>query len=292
MKPFQRIACAVALAAGLAAPAARAGLVNDVPSCYAAFHLTQPHAAPDKLVYILLDQTVKLDPALQQSVLDNVSRMIQPGSTFVIAEFSAFSQNHYLQVLHTGIVENPLPSAAYDSLPMTQAPQIRGCFSGQLGFARKMAQTTANQVMATSSSSFDQSDIMAALQEVGPSLRQSSAQHKVLFLVTDALENSSITSFYAHDAVRDVDPRKELAKASAAHMFADLGGARVYVLGSALMPPAAHGTRAQRDGYRDPRVLQHLKAFWEGYFRASHADLVEFGEPALVEPVSYSSNAK
>lgn len=287
MKLFQRIAVAAATAASLAAPSAWAGLVNDVPSCYAAFHLTQPHAVPDKLVYVLLDQTVKLDPTLQRSVLDNVARMIQPGSKFVIAEFSAFSQDHYLQVLHTGIVENPLPAAAYDSLPITRAPQIRECFSDQLGFARKMAQSTVSQVMSTSSFSLDQSDIMAAVQEVGPSLRQDPSHSKVLFMVTDGLENSSITSFYAHDAVRDVDPPKELAKASAAHMFADLGGAKVYILGGALMPPASRGTRAQRDGYRNPRVLQHLKEFWEGYFSASHADLIEFGEPALVEPVSY-----
>lgn len=275
------------LALSAIAPAV-AGLVNDVPSCYQAFHLPRPpHATPDKLVYILIDQTVSLTPDLKRSVLRNIDGMIQPGSKFVVAEFSAFSQGHYLQVLHTGVVERPLPAAAYDNIAITKAPDIKACFKDQQAFARKMAESTAMAVMNAASSSLDQSDIMAALQDVGQAIASDPARDKTLFLVTDGLENSSVTSFYAHDAVRDIRPSVELQKARKAGVLARLAGSNVYVLGAGMMAPAARGTRAQRDGYRDPATMGSLKAFWAGYFQASGARLIEFGEPALVAPVAY-----
>ena len=276
-----------ALALSCAAPAF-AGLVNDVPSCYQAFKLAQPAvAAPDKLVYVLIDQTVRLTPDLQRSVVRNVNGMIQSGTKFVVAEFSAFSQGRYLKVLHTGVVERPLPAAAYDNIPITKAPDIKACFRDQQAFAERMADTTVMDVMNAASFSLDQSDIMAAIQDVGQAVAEDPAQHKTLFLVTDGLENSSVTSFYARDAVRLINPVVELQKAQRANMLARIPGVKVYMLGAGIMAPVTHGTRAQRDGYRDPTTMAHLKSFWTAYFKASGAQLMEFGEPALVEPVSY-----
>ncbi|WP_258187875.1 hypothetical protein [Trinickia symbiotica] len=287
MKLIRRMAASAALVAIQALTLAHAGLVNDVPSCYGAFHLTAVPQPPDRLVYILIDQTVELDATLQQSVIDNIDRLIQPGSKFVIAEFSAFSQGRYLQVVHTGVVESPLPENAYSDIPIAKAPQIRACFGQQRTYARRMAATTAKQVLGTATSSFDHSEIMAALQTVGQAMRADSARSKVLFVVTDGLEYSSVASFYSHNTVRDINPATELSKARSSQMLADLAGAKVYVLGGAMMPPAKTGTLAERNGYRDAKTLRDLKAFWQGYFQESNASLIEFGEPSLVEPVSY-----
>ena len=288
MKAFlPRVLLGSALALSCAGPAL-AGLVNDVPSCYQAFRLPQSAAAaPDKLVYVLIDQTVRLTPDLERSVLHNINGMIQPGSKFVEAEFSAFSQGRYLKVLHTGVVERPLPRAAYDNIPITKAPDIKACFKDQQTFAEKMADTTAMTIMNAASFSLDQSDIMAAIQDVGQAIAQDPARRKTLFLVTDGLENSSVTSFYGRDAVRNINPAIEFQKAQRAKLLARLAGVKVYVLGAGLIQPATHGTLAQRNGYRDPTTMAHLKSFWTSYFKASGAQLKEFGEPALVESVSY-----
>ncbi|MDA8093316.1 MAG: hypothetical protein M0T84_05275 [Betaproteobacteria bacterium] len=284
--PISRVALLACMALG-ALPNAYAGLVNDVPSCYAATHI-RPGAKPyDNMVYIALDQTVKLDPTLEQSVVNNALRLVQPGSKFVIAEFSAFSQGRYLNVLHTGIVEQPLAASRVNSTPIVAARQLRQCLGMQASFARKMVATTLAQVMTRSSSSLDESDVMLAMKTISKAVAADPAQHKTVFVVTDGLENSSITSFYAHDSVRDINPSTELSKAAAAHMFGNFKGASVYVLGGAMMPPATNGTRAQRDGYRDPRTLENLSRFWRDYFAKSNARLVEFGEPALIAPVRY-----
>ncbi len=266
---------------------ARAGLINDVPSCYAATHIRPSGKPYDTLLYIVLDQSVKLDRALEQSVVDNALRLVQPGSKFVIAEFSAFSQGRYLRVLHTGIVERPLARSQVDSTSIEAARRLKQCLAMQDGFARRMVATTLAKVMIASTSSLDQSDIMLAMKTVSTAVAADPAKRKVVFVVTDGLENSSITSFYAHDSVRDIDPSAEMDKATAAQMFGNFGGASIYVLGGAMMPPTAEGTRDERDGYRDPRTLQDLKQFWRKYFAKSDAHLIEFGEPALIQPVRY-----
>ena len=49
---------------------ARAGLVNDVPSCYVAERMPYKPASPSHLIYVLLDQTVQLDPDLHPAPVD------------------------------------------------------------------------------------------------------------------------------------------------------------------------------------------------------------------------------
>jgi hypothetical protein len=281
------LAALLGLGSGLFAVAARAGLVNDVPSCYASEQIPYTAAPPKHLIYVLLDQTVQLDADLQASVLHNLDGAIGPGTKFVIAAFSAYSEGHYLSVVHTGIVEPPLTAQQEGNVPLTQLPDFKTCLREQQQFALSMANGAVAAILRSSVATLDHSDILSALNTVSGAIQGEPEHDKVLLLVSDGLENSSITSFYAHRSVRRIDPHAEMAKAQAAGVLGDFGGARVYVLGGAMMPPSNAGTRQERDGYRDAQTLGALKEFWTQYLAASHADLVEFGEPALIEPVSY-----
>ena len=265
----------------------QAGLISNIPSCYRAFHLSAPGHPYNKLVYVLIDQTVLLNRNLEKSVIENLNRMIRPGTKIAIAEFSSFSQGHYLQVLHTAIVERPLPKLAYGNIPLTQVSQIKSCFVDQRAYAIKLLDSAAMRVMKSSSFSLAHSDIMSALKMVSKSIRQDPAQNKILIVVSDGLENSSLMTFYANNAVRGFNPKIELEAARKANLFGNFGGARVYVIGGAMIPPAKYGTLSQRQAYHSPTVLLDLRDFWRGYFRASKARLIEFGEPVLLESVSY-----
>ncbi|WP_109476909.1 hypothetical protein [Paraburkholderia sp. C35] len=279
-----------AVGAGLllsAAMPAHAGLTNNVPSCYAANRIAPPQVPYDQLIYVLIDQTVQLDATLQKSVLDNVQSMLKPGTKFVIAEFSAFSQGHYLNVLHTGVIERPIPAADEGNVVMSRLRDFHTCMQQQLAYGQRLALATTAQVLKSGTSSLDQSDILMALKSVSPAVAQEKATHKLVFVVTDGLENSSVTSFYARNAVRRVNVDVELKKAQDNNLFGDFGSARVYVLGAGVMQPASNGSTAERNGYRDPKTLMDLKQFWSGYFSRSNAQLVEFGAPALLEPLSW-----
>jgi hypothetical protein len=261
-----------------------AGVNNDVPSCYAANKI-QPFGAPyDKMVYVLIDQTVQLDSSLQKSVLDNMLRVLQPGTRFVVAEFSAFSQGRYLSVVHSGVIEAPIPQDKLGNVVMSRLSSFETCIKNQKGYAQNLALKSAYEAMSQSTSSLDHSDILMALKTVSDSIAQDPAKQKIILMVTDGLENSSLTSFYANHGLRQINPATEITKIGNDDMFANFGGARVYVLGGALFTVVGHKPEAS---YRSPQKLVALKRFWQDYFSKSDARLIEFGEPALVMPVEF-----
>lgn len=270
---------------------APADLTNDVPSCYKANHVKLPAGGKyANLVYVLIDQTVQWNNQLEHEVIDNLNRLLVPGTKFVITEFSAFSQGRYLQVLESGIIEKPLPQAQEGNTPEEEIAPLKQCLHDQFGFAKLTAERAALQAMRASTDTLDQSDILAALKTIALAVKVSPAKHKVLIVVSDGLENSSITSFYGAGTVRVINPELEMAKAEKADVIGNFAGTRVYFIGGALMPPATHGTLAERNGYRSPTVLHALSEFWHNYFAKSDADLVDFGEPSLVVPVRYGHN--
>ncbi len=275
-----RLACLVCLV-GLAPRAAEAGVQNDVPSCYAANRL-QP-AIPSgytRLIYLLIDQTVGWNDDLAASILANLNTTLQPGTKFVIAAFSAFGQGRYLDVLHTGVIEAPMPPEQVNNTAIGTTKIFDACLADQRRYAINLADTTVQSALQGSTGSLQHSDIMSALQAVSAPVAADPAGQKILLLASDGLENSGTASFYSHGDARNIDPTREISRAEAAGLFGNFGAAKIYVIGGALPPPGA-------GQYRSPKLLHDLAAFWRLYFARSNAQLVEFGEPALLQPVQF-----
>jgi hypothetical protein len=284
-KPFI-FAGVLALSCALWHPV-KADVMNQIPSCYAANDVQPFGPGHDKLVVVLIDQTVLLDQNLKTMVLENLDQMLQPGTRFVVGEFSAFSQGRYLNIVETGVIEPSIPQDQIGNVVATQVQPLQDCLRDQVAYAKRTAEQNAYQIMLDSTSSLAQSDIMMALKQLSAPIKADTATSKVLILVSDGLENSDVTSFYGRGTVRNIDPNKEIAKAVASNMTGDFGGTKVYVIGGGMMPPPTVGAQSQRDGYRDPKTLNDLEQFWSTYFQKSNAQLEEFGEPALLSPVSY-----
>ena len=235
---------------------AYAGAQNDVPSCYEASKVGVPAPAPRTELFILVDQTTPFDAMLQGLATENAGRLIQPGSAYVVATFSSFGQGRYMQVLSAGTLEQPIDESLRNSIGM------------------KVLRTFDARML----------DILSALKELSSRVRQSGARDMIVFVLSDMLENSSISSFYANHNVRAIDPSVEIKKVEAAQQFGDFGGARVFVLGAGLVQGDG-SARRDRGVYRDPKTMAKLRTFWELYFARSNAQLVDFGAPALLSPV-------
>ena len=270
-----------ALAAVILSSPAMAGTLNDVPSCYTAANIQPADGRGySRLFYVLIDQTVTWNRDIEASIMDNLNHNLTPGTKFVIADFSAFSQGRYLDVLRTGIIETPMPPAQTGNTPIQAAKLLNACMAGQRPFAVKMADDAAISALNGSSGSLANSDILSALVQVSTAIAADPAPDKALFLASDGLENSAVTSFYRHGTPRDIDPADELARAKSAGLIGNFSGAKIHVIGGALPPPGA-------TPYESPALLQHLAAFWTSYFKLSSATLVEFGEPVLLQPLNY-----
>lgn len=281
---FRRFAYTLTI--GLAASTTLAGLQNDIPSCYADNKIGKSAPAPDRELFVLIDQTTRLDDKLRNAVRENVSHLVKPGTAFVVANFSAISQDHYMEIVTAGSVEAPIPANERNSISVKALRHFDTCMQGQAAYGIRMVVSVINKSLDSSSASLAHSDIMASIKELSGRVRQSLAKEKIVFVVSDMLENSSISSFYASNTLRRINPAKELKAAEDNQMFGDFIGARVFVLGAGFVSEAT-GSKGKGDKsvYRDPITMAALHQFWREFFSRSKSELVEFGQPALMSPV-------
>jgi hypothetical protein len=260
---------------------ALAGNTDAVRSCQDKQLPPFPPTAHELLVVV--DQTTPLSPALQQSVANNIKPFLVAGNSFSVVVFSAYTQGHYTDVLASGKLDALLPAEARNDIAKPVLSKLDQCQQRQPQQAAQAAGQALRAAYQGTSSNIAKSDIYASLKAISSVIKQSAAQDKIVLIVSDMLENSSVANFYAEQgkSVRNIVAAKELRTVEDNHLLADFGGARVYVIGAGLLADEV----ANGKSYRDPKTMQSLQAFWSDYFNKSNAKLVEFGQPALLNPV-------
>jgi hypothetical protein len=279
------IAATVCLCAGGAL--AQGQREHAIPSCYDQLREYAPRGSPADLT-VIIDQTTVMDSRLRDIVHDTVDRLIRPGTSVSVAAFSANMRGHYVDVLVSGQVESGIAAKQRDFLPKRALREADQCLSDQLDFARRLVAKNLDTAFAAIDPTFARSDILAALatlsRRVGGA-RQ--ADERIVIIVSDMLENSSIANFYHSRDLRHIDPAVELRKVAASGIRADFKGARVIVIGGGgVASESQHGHT-----YRDPRALMALEEFWRRWLTTSHAELVEFGEPTPLVELRWSAPA-
>ena len=254
---------------------------GGVPSCYAANQMTGSVPQPTRTLVMMIDETTLFNKSLRASAWDAVTPLLAPGTMLTVMHFSAFSQSRYTSINFSGLIEEGVPDSTRHAISMKKLRTFDECLKGQQGFVRDKLQAAMMEAFSKSSADLAKSDVIAAMSDASVAMRASGAKEKILFVMSDMLENSSVTSFYEAKGVRKIDPGAEIAKVDKAALFGDFGGARVWVMGAGLV-----SEEGQSKGvYRDPIRLKALQNFWAIYFKRSQASLVEFGTPELKQPI-------
>lgn len=252
---------------------------NQLPSCYAANKMEMAAPATKHEVFILIDETTVLDENLQNALFSITKSLVKPGVKFSLLSFSAFTQGRYLSPKVSGVLELPLLKKARSSVGVKVLKNFDACMAGQANYGLSLVSKAEKTVLQNSSSDLKKSDVLASIAEVSHLVKNSTIQKKTVLIVSDMLENSTVSSFYAEKNVRRIDPVKEMNIASKEKMLGDFSGADIYVMGAGIVPENGKAV------YRDPKTMQALKSFWQTYFQKSNAVLVEFGQPALLGKV-------
>jgi hypothetical protein len=253
---------------------------NSIKSCYDLAKIEGKNTAITKELFVLVDQTTSLDDELKQSVIQNSVANVNYGNAFTVAKFSAFVQGNYSGVVTSAQLDWPLKEDIRNDTPKKLLQGYDKCMKAQVGYAKKTLDDSIYKTFGASTNTIVRSDILKSLQELAKNtVKTSMAKQKTVFIVSDMLENSSITSFYYKNGVKKIDPVAEMKIVEANKMLADFGGANVYVLGAGLVPSTS---KVASDSYRDPKTMNALQEFWKMYFKKSNAQLVEFGQPALL----------
>ena len=270
---LRRACLALTLVASATAGAAER---NDLPSCYAKARLPAQQAAPSgRLLSVVIDQTIPMPADIQRAAWGNIERFVQPGDQVRLYSFSAFVPGQYVRLLFAGTLDAPIADSARDDIDMSKLRAFDACMAKQkaafsAGFGKRFV-----KALREARQDLPKSEIMFALREVGKDQAALASQDKVLFLISDMLEHSDYTSFYAANKIRDLKPVDELKKAQQHDLLARLDSTRVYVEGAGLV------TDAVKHDYRSGKTMDLLEQFWRGYIEASGGELSDFGKPML-----------
>lgn len=270
------------LVSGLATalPLGSAIAAADMPSCSAIAKLTEK--AADRFILVAVDQTTVSDANLMTKFIRIATDSIQPATAVSTYTFSAFSQGKYLSEGFSATLDAAIPEKERYDISKKTLTVFDRCVMQKAPAMTKQIQDNLSQSMQQASANLVKSDVMLSLNELARVVRSNSASSKHVLVFSDMLENSTVTSFYANNAVRKIDHAKELALAEKAGMFADFAGAKVYVMGAGLVSEQGKA----KGVYRDPKMMQELKAFWAEWFKRSNAELVEFGTPEMLGSIN------
>lgn len=256
---------------------------NSIKSCYDLAKIDGKNTAINKELFVLIDQTTYLDDELKQSVIQNSIANVNYMDAFTVAKFSAFIQGNYSGVVTSAQLDWPLKEDLRNDTPKKLLQGYDKCMKSQVGYAKKTLDDSINNTFGASTNTIVRSDILKSLQEIAKNaVKTSMAKQKTVFIISDMLENSSITSFYYKNGVKKIDPVSEMKIVETNKMLADFDGANVYILGAGLVPSTSNKAT---DSYRDPKTMNALQEFWKMYFKKSNAELIEFGQPALLNIV-------
>jgi len=250
---------------------------NDVPSCYEALRIENPDPVPRRELFILVDQTTQLDRNMMAYTYKNMIKFIKNGNAVTIASFSSNANGKYTDVPYSGKLETLLPDAAKHTIAKKTLRKYRACMNSQYKYAKKKATRALVATLKGANKKLPHSDILKSLNDITEHLvKPSKAKEKIILLVSDMMEHSSITTFYAKGSLKRIRPEREMAKLKKSGFNADFDGAKVYVIGTGI---------AGSKGYRDAKRLKALTDFWKAYFNASHARLQAIGTPMLLENI-------
>ena len=248
---------------------------NDVPSCYDALKIEKKQESVEKELFILIDQTTIIDKNMMKYTYKNMIHFMQHGYAVSIVSFSSNSDGKYTDVVYAGTVEPLLSKKESYDVSKKILRKYNSCMSGQLKFAKKKAKKALIKVLKGASKKMPHSDIIKSLTNISKDIiTASTANEKIVLLVSDMLEHSSITSFYKQGMIKQIDINKEIAKVNKSQYIADFSEAKIYVIGTGILP---------KKGYRDAKTLKNLTDFWKHYVKETNANLQEIGTPMLLK---------
>lgn len=247
-------------------------------TCYVGAQLA-PIARPETAeVFIVIDQTT----AFPASVIAHLNAVLamdgRAGTRISLFSFSAYSDGQYFQPRGSFLFEGQPTSADIDSLGMRTQQNLQRCLANQANAGKQLLAGRIAQIAGTGGATYGNSDIIGSLRQVGPRISASRARSRTLIIVSDMIQNMPGVSFYANGRLRAIDPQVELRNVTKTNQLADLGGARVYVVGGGL-------TSGPRDiQLRSATQINALELFWRAYIGNSHARLIAFGTPIPAMP--------
>ena len=245
-------------------------------SCFSEIDYATPE--PQKIkraLYVLVDETVPLTKNMKKRVVSLLSEWGKPGDMVKIARFSASYRDLYPELVYVSTVEIKPGERYMYNLSYKDKKKVLACLDNQKMIFKESFAAKLNNSLKAMNPKIPKSELLGSLKLLSKHIYlPDEAIEKTVFLITDGMENSTVTSFYAKGKMRNIKPRKEISKVRRKGMMGYWKKSNVYIYGLGLMP--------DKKSYAKPEVVNKLKMFWEQYFVESGAKVRAIGSPELL----------
>ncbi|MGH0038477.1 MAG: hypothetical protein ACQGVK_25865 [Myxococcota bacterium] len=250
---------------------------TDIPSCLSQLGDEARPSVPAREIFVLIDHTIELPEGLQRDVVKRVLAFIRPADRVTIVTFSASVAGRFTKVEFSGLLDGELEEERRYDISKTLLKRYDHCMRRQGVAAHRMIGEALKQSLSAADRSIPKTELLANLQSIARDLiKPSRAEHKVVLLVSDMLENSETLSFFGQGTIRKIDVDKELSAVRAAGMIPEVDGAAFYVVGAGLLP----GPKGR--SYRSDETMRRVRGFWETYLSEAGGTLEGWGQPSLL----------
>lgn len=251
-------------------------------SCYRSVDFELPAPAPQRELFVVIDQTTALDPQLVALLSSRVADYLESGggAKVTVAAFSATTASNFALVKFSGEAERPFAEDMRDSVNRPKRDMLDACLAAAPRNLARRADAEIKALLRRDSGNYANSEIIGSLSSISEAVRASTARSKTVLVVSDLLEHSSTTSFYQNSDIREIDLATEMQKVADRNQFGNFGGAKIYVIGAGLLPP-----EADQNATRNAMRLVRLREFWQNWFENSDAMLAAYGQPVLQVPL-------
>lgn len=230
-------------------------------------------------LFVVADESVGFDRNMIMRANEMMVDWLLPGRYVEVIRFSSGIKGRYTEVVTAGRLD-PVPDDDFtNQLKRSELSKFNVLHRKQLKIARRQAQKALLSIIKTSNKSVPYSDILSNMKYLSEHIKQVAAKRKVILVISDMFENSSVTTFYAKGHVKDINIEQELQKVSDAGMQANFGGnVTVYILGLGYF---WSGEGSGQEKYLDPKRAQKIATFWKKYFLAGQTQIGEIGKPLM-----------
>jgi len=256
------------------APWAAPAQALKIGSCYERHLPKIPAPAPSRELYIFVDQTLDFSESLRGHADRRIFGSLREADRVLLIPFSAFAAGRYPRIEFEGAIERDLSPAERYAIPKRGLRRFDACRQRQRSLVHQKLKEALHKTFEASNPALPKTDLISTVGWLN--LRRvsklSKGGERSLLFISDMLENSNLLSFYPPAKLQGLAPEAAVAKLREAGEISSLEGSCIYVIGAAYSLVEGYVTAAQ---------LRNLERFWELFFAASNARLVEFGRPEL-----------
>lgn len=220
----------------------------------------------DTEFFIIIDQTTYFEDNIKKNIIKKAQTMIKEGTKISIYRFSQFSKNKYVDQVNNYLIEKNISEYELDEIKKSKIKKLTRCLKSQKSFVAKHLQKDLSSTFRKKDKELKSSDILVSLQNISENaISNSKAKNKIVFLISDMLENSVYTSFYKNGTMKSIDKKRELKLIEDEDLFGDFDNANIYVIGAGIVD-------VKSDKVRDNKLQRKLVRFWKSYFKESNGN--------------------